>query len=162
MPGITVEPTDCFTYLGSQIYSSCRSSIEIFRRIGNASNVMGRLTNVWRQSKLSLSTKMRLYNALVKTVLLYGAETWTILKSDEQKLEAFHVSCQRHILGIRWYDFVRRAEVVNRTHQESLATQIRSRRLAVFGHVRRLPDTTPAHTSLSLSGRRIDNRLAWK
>jgi len=85
---------------------------------------MGSLTNVWRQSKLSLSTKMRLYNALVKTVLLYGAETWTILKSDEQKLEAFHVSCQRHILGIRWYDFVRRAEVVNRTHQESLATQI--------------------------------------
>jgi len=49
---------------------------------------------------------MRLYNALVKSVGLYGAETWMVLKYDEQKLEAFHMSCQLHILGIRWYDFV--------------------------------------------------------
>jgi len=43
----------------------------------------GPLPNVWWQSKLSLSTKMHLYIALVKSVLLYGAETWTILKCDE-------------------------------------------------------------------------------
>jgi len=85
MQGNTVEPTDCFTYLGIQIHSCGRSSIEIFRRIVIALNVMGLLTNVWRQSKLSLSTKMRFYNALVKSVLLYGAETWTVLKSDQQK-----------------------------------------------------------------------------
>jgi len=111
MQSNTVEPTDGFTYLGSQIHSSGRSSIEIFRRISIASNVMA----AWPhgdKSKLSLSTKMRLYNALVKAVLLYGAETWTILKYDEHKLEAFHMSCQRRILGIRWNDFVTNAEVV--------------------------------------------------
>jgi hypothetical protein len=167
MQGNTVEPTDCFTYLGSQIHSSGHSTTEIFRRIGIASSVMGRLTNVWRQSRLSLSTKMRLYNALVKSVLLYGAETWTMLKSDEQKLEAFHMSCQRHILGIRWYDFITNVEVVARTQQENLAAQIQRRRLAVFGHVRRLPDTVQAHTALRLSidarsGRRVDGRLQWK
>ena len=75
----TVESTDCFIYLGCQIHSSGRSSTKIFRRIGIASSVMGRLTNVWRQSRLSISTKMRLYYALVKSVLLYGVETWTML-----------------------------------------------------------------------------------
>jgi len=63
-------------------------------------------------------------NVLVKSVLLYGAETRTILKYDEQTLEAFHMSCQRRILGIRRYDFVTNGEVVDRTHQESLVTQV--------------------------------------
>jgi len=128
---------------------------------------MGCLANVWRQSRLSLSTKMRLYNALAKSVLLYGAETWTVLKSDEQKLEAFHMSCQRRILGIRWYNFITNAEVVACTHQENLATQVQKRRLALFGHVRRLSDMTPAHAALRLSvdarsGRPIGGSSQWK
>jgi len=86
MQGLIVESTNCFIYLVSQIHSSGRSTTEIFGRLGIASSVIGRLTNEWRQSRLSLRTKMQLYNALVKSVLLYGAETWTMLKSDEQKL----------------------------------------------------------------------------
>jgi len=68
--GNTVESTDCFSYLGSPLHSSGRSTIEIIKRFGIASSVMGRLFNVWRQSKLSVYTKMRLYNALVKSVLI--------------------------------------------------------------------------------------------
>ena len=60
------------------------------------------------------------------------------------------MSCQHRILGIRWYDFIT-AEVVGRTHQVNLAVQIQKRRLAVFGHVRRLPDTVTAHTALRLA-----------
>jgi len=44
--GNTVKSTACFTYLGSQLHSSCRSTTEIFRRISIASSVMGRLSNV--------------------------------------------------------------------------------------------------------------------
>ena len=88
-----------------------------------------------------------------------------MLKSDEQKLKSF----QLRILGIRWYDFITNAEVVGRTHHENLVTQIRKRRLAVFGtaHVRLLPDTVPAHTALRLSidarsGCRFDGSPQWK
>jgi len=64
---------------------------------------MGQLTCVWRQSiRLSLNTKLRLYNALVVSVLLYGAETWTLTKSDEQKLGAFQMSCLWRILGLTY------------------------------------------------------------
>jgi len=38
---------------------------------------------------VSLYIKLRLYNGLVVSVLLHGAETWTLTRSDEQKLEAF-------------------------------------------------------------------------
>jgi len=129
--------------------SGC-STTKIFRRIGIASSVMGRLTNVWRLWRLSISTKMRLYNAFVKSILLYVAEIWTILKSYVQKIEAFHMSCQRRILGIRWYDFISSTKVVDRTHEESITTQVQRRRLALFGHVGRLLDTVPANAALRL------------
>ena len=70
-----VDSTDHFTYLGSDMHSSERSTPEILRRIGLASNIFSRLTNIWKQSRLSMYTKMRLYNALVISVLLYGSET---------------------------------------------------------------------------------------
>ena len=41
---------------------------------------------------LQLSTKIRLYQASVMSVLLYAAETWTLLLCDEKTLEAFHGS----------------------------------------------------------------------
>ena len=47
-----------------------------------------------------------LYQALVMSVLLYGAETWTLLAADIGTLEAFHrpMKCQRQMLNIHWWD----------------------------------------------------------
>ena len=86
-----------WSYTYSDIHSSERSTPEILRRIGLASNIFGRLANIWTRTGLSLETKIRLYNALVISVLLYGSETWTLLKADERRLEAFHMNCQRRI-----------------------------------------------------------------
>jgi len=55
------------------------------------------------------------------------------------------MSCQRRILGIRWYDFVTNATIINRTGQESVRDKITRRHHAMFGHVRRLPEVTAAH-----------------
>jgi len=78
--------------LSSDIHSSERSTQEILRRIGLASNIFGRLANIWKRTGLSLQTEIRLCNALVISVLLYGSKTWTVLKADERRLEAFHMS----------------------------------------------------------------------
>jgi len=42
---------------------------------------------------------------------MYGSETWTMLKSDVTKLQAFHMQNQRRILGIHWFDFIKNEEV---------------------------------------------------
>jgi len=115
---------------------------------------------------LSMHTKMRLYNALVISVLLYGSETWTLRKADERRLEAFHMNCQRRILGIRWFHFITNASVTSQTGKD-MASHIRRRRLSVIGHVRWLPEATPAHYALRLAmdtraGYRSDNRPEWK
>jgi len=90
--------------------------------------------NIWKRTGLSLRTKIRLYNTLVISVLLYGSETWTLLKADERRLEAFHMNCQRRILGIRWFHFVMNASVTSQTGEEGLAIRICRWRLSIFGH----------------------------
>ena len=69
------------------------------------------------------------------------------------------VNCQRWILGIRWFHFVTNASVTSQTGKEGLAIRICRRKLSIFGHVRRLPEATPAHSALRLA---VDARAGGK
>ena len=55
---------------------------------------------------------------------------WTLLQSEEKKLEAFRMSCQHRILGVRWYDFVPNTVIAQRTGQDSLLSSMR-----LFGEI---------------------------
>ena len=61
-------------------------------------------------------------------------------------IECFHMKCQRRMLGLRWHDFVRNSEVS--THWSHVSDRITRGRNAIFGHVARLPDNTPAHQAM--------------
>ena len=91
------------------------------RRIALASSAMNQLNRAWRQSSASVHQApfVRVLRT-VNTSLLQ--ETWTLLKSDADRLQAFHMRCLRRILGIRWYDHITNAEVKTRTHSEDLPT----------------------------------------
>ena len=75
-------------------------------RLGIAGSIMAQLDKVWRQQRLSLSTKLRIYTSHVQSVVLYGSETWTMRKVDSDRIQSFHMQALRRILGIRWYDKV--------------------------------------------------------
>ena len=49
---------------------------DVRTRIGKARAAFANLSNVWKASKISISTKIRLFNSNIKSVLLYGCETW--------------------------------------------------------------------------------------
>ena len=97
---------------------------------------------------MSLNTELRLYETCILPVLLYCSETWTLLKADIDRLQAFHMRGLRRILGVRWFDHVTNAEVKDRTRLEDIELRIRRRRFALFGHVARMPPGVPAHDAL--------------
>jgi len=82
-----------FIYLGSKQSSSGYCRPDMLRRVGLASSVVSSLQRIWKCSYLSTNTKVHLYQALVMSVLLYGAETWTLLAAYIGTLEAFHMKC---------------------------------------------------------------------
>ena len=146
--GNPVDLVESFTYLGSIQTSDgyCRS--DITRRIGLESSAMSSLSDIWNTKHVSIQTKVRVYQTLVLSVLLYASETCTSLASDMKAIESFHMKCQRRILGIRWHDFVRTSEVSLCTGLAPVSDRITRGRNAIFGHAARLPDNIPTHQAM--------------
>jgi len=75
IPGHQVQAVNRFAYLCSDADSSGYCTPKILRRIGLASSIMPQLDRVWKQSRLSNTTKFRIYNSSVLSSLLYTSET---------------------------------------------------------------------------------------
>ncbi|VDO59623.1 unnamed protein product [Schistosoma margrebowiei] len=96
-----LENVKTFTYMGSIIDEHGGSDADAKARIGKARAAYLQLRNVWNSKQLSTNTKVRIFNTNIKTVLLYGAGTWTTTKAIIQKIQVFINSCLRKILRIR-------------------------------------------------------------
>jgi len=59
-------------------------------RIGKASSVFGMLHDVWRNKHIGLKVKVRLYESLVMSTMLYSAEQWPLTIPQKKKLDAAH------------------------------------------------------------------------
>ena len=99
-----LDQVNRFKYLGVTLTPSNDSTSEIKSRLLLASTALGKLQKVWTDKDITLSTKLRLLNALVYPVLLYGSEIWTIKKNDLKKLVAFEMRCYRKVLNITGKD----------------------------------------------------------
>jgi len=132
--GNSVETVTSFTYLGSVLESGLGSHKEILRRIALAGNVLNSLSSIWKQSRLSLQIKLRLFNSLVVPVLLYGSETWIILQADANRLNGFYMRSQRRILNVRWYELISNDTITSMTGLPPINNIIRKRRRTLFGH----------------------------
>ncbi|VDP53669.1 unnamed protein product [Schistosoma margrebowiei] len=115
--GEDLEDVKTFTYLGSIIDEQGGSDADVKARIGKARAAYLQLRNVWSSKQLSTNTKVRIFNTNVKTVLLYGAETWRTTKAITQKIQVFINSCLRKILQICWPDTVSNNLLWERTNQ---------------------------------------------
>ena len=49
-----------------------------------------------------LPTKVRLVEAMVFPVVMYGYESWTIKKAELRRMDAFDLWCWRRLLRVPW------------------------------------------------------------
>ena len=100
---------------------------------------------------MSRATKLKLFNSIVISVLLYGCESWKGLKEVEERVRRFESSCLRRILRIQWFDYVSEEELRLRSGQQSVIEKIRVARWKWYGHTIRMTD-----------GRLPKNALSWR
>ena len=92
--GGEIEGVEEFPYLGSTIASSGAMDPDVDRRVAQASRAFGALRKaVFLDKDLTLTTKRKVYQACVLSILLYGAECWTLLRRHTRKLNSFHHRC---------------------------------------------------------------------
>ena len=71
-------------YLGMLISNDNSVEKEIKRRILAGNRTYFANINLFRSRLLSTATKIILYKTLIRPVVLYGAEAWTLTKKEEQ------------------------------------------------------------------------------
>ncbi|VDP77986.1 unnamed protein product, partial [Schistosoma mattheei] len=95
-----------------------------------------------RRRDIRLSTNGRVYWAEVRSVLLYGRETWP-LRGDTRKLLVFDHSCPRNIARVCCDHRVSNSEVrhgVLWNDGKSVGEVVNSHRLRWLGHALRIPE----------------------
>ncbi len=94
----------------------------------------------------SMNLKMRTFESFISSIFLYNSELWTMNQKMEHIYFVFHF--MRRSLKLIWEDKITNDELYERTEQKIWSSIIKTRRLHWFGHLMRLPDTTPAKQSL--------------
>ncbi len=90
--------------------------------------------------EISSRTKGRVYQAVVRSVLLYGYETWPVRVADERMLEFFDNVRIRRILRVRRRDYVPSLKLRCRLCLTSILVLLVQRRLRWVGHATRRPE----------------------
>ena len=95
------------------------------------------LRKIWKSRSLKERTKLKIFNTTVKSVLLYGTETWKPSKTIMHKLAVFHQRCLRRISRIFWLQKITNDNLLKRTKQRPMAGELKMRRWKWMGHVAR-------------------------
>ena len=126
-----------FVYLGSVVNTDGGTDEDIKSRINKARHAFNTLRPIWNSSALSLHNKISIFNTNVKSVLLYGSETWRTTKSNTHKLQTFINRCLRNIINIRWTDVISNADPWDKTGQSPIEVKIKKRKWGWIGHTLR-------------------------
>ena len=63
---------------------------------------MTTLDSILKSRDITLPTKVLLVKGMVFPVVMYGCESWTVIKAEHQRIDAFELWCWRRLLRVPW------------------------------------------------------------
>ena len=94
---------------------------------------MTNLDSVLKSRDITLLTKVYVIKAMVFPVILYECDSWTIKKTECQRIDAFELWFWRKLLRVPWT--VRRSILKEINPEYSLEGLIMKLKLQYFGHL---------------------------
>ena len=94
---------------------------------------------------------MRLFIATVESVLLYGAETWTITRTMKKQLDGCYTRMLRMALNVSWKQHIPNIQLYQLYGElPPVSTKVQQRRMRLGGHCVRQDDEV------------ADKRILWQ
>ena len=110
-------------------------------------------------------TKVRLVEAMVFPVVMYGCESWTVKKAECQRIDTFELSCWRRLLRVPWTARRSNQSILKEISPGcSLEGMMLKLKLQSFGHLMRRVDSLEKTLMLGGIGgrrRRGQQRMRW-
>ncbi|GFS25539.1 endonuclease-reverse transcriptase [Elysia marginata] len=122
-----------------------------------------KLSSIWiRNNKAKQVTRLNLYQALVKSILLYICGTWSLTKQEEHKLNTFHRRQLRTILNIKHPTVIKNNALYQKTGETPISLTILEARWRLFGHILRQAINTPPNVAMTSRRREANNEADQK
>jgi len=119
--GQAIENVEDFTCLGARVSIAGGGDEDIHERLRKAGEAFCRLSRSWNSAVYSTTTKVRLFNLLVKSVLLHGCETWKMTEGNKKTLDTFQTNaCEESI--VFWPYIVSNRELLSRSNGREMLT----------------------------------------
>jgi len=129
--GQQLENVYLFDYLGCRNECDCNDLADVKHRMDLAQATFSSLNHIWKDHRLRLQLKIRLYKASVCSTLAHESEAWDLTKCIEKRVNGFNSRCL-HTITNRSY----RSTASN--PEFNLLLSIRKRRHRYAGHVLRM------------------------
>lgn len=144
LAGGPIDQCTDFKYLGSWIRNTSK---DFEARKAQAWSACTQLRKVWT-SPIGRELKLRVFSACVTSILLDGAESWSMTKTLEKRLDGCYTKLLRMALNVSWKDKKTNLELYGNLSKASVI--LRKRRVTLFGHLHRLKEYNPQPVSYSL------------
>ena len=131
-----LEEAQDFKYFGAWVK---RTEQDVKTRKPMTWKACNNLSKLWK-SNLSNDIKIKLFQATVEKVLLYGSEPWAVTRKIGKALDGCYNRMLRAALDISWKSHITNNDVYG--DLPKLATKITKRRLQFAGHCKRRKSST--------------------
>ena len=129
-----------FKYLGVTISEEGDSEEAVRARVSAAWGKWRDLSGVISDKKMPRKLKIKLYMTVIRPVLLYGAECWTVRKKEEQILEKTEMRMLRRIKVVTLTDKVKSVDIRKELGVTSIQEKVRKVKLRCNGHMQRMEE----------------------
>jgi hypothetical protein len=93
--------------------------------------------------------KLNIYNALIKSSLLYGSETWRLTVNNKKWVEATEMGALRRSLRISRKERIKNVTIRQQIGlEETIVKEIEQDQLTWYGHVQRMAEGRLPKTAL--------------
>ena len=155
--GASLKQVQAFKYLGLVLNERGGSEAAVKARVTAAWNKWREMSGVVGDRRMPRKLKVKIYMTVIRPVLMYGAEVWTVRKKEERLLETTEMRMLRRIRGVTLRDRMRSADIRRELRVEKITSKIRTARLRWFGHVKRMDQDTWVKRAMEME---VDGRRA--
>ena len=135
--GQEIELVNSFCYLGDMLSCDGGCVAAVRTRVACAWSKWRELAGLLNMREIPLLSRAAVYDACIRSVLLYSSETWAVTKKLEDEIRGCDRRMLRFMAGVKLRDRVTSAEILERCGLKDILKVLQVRRLRWFGHVKR-------------------------
>lgn len=137
--GEEIEEVDKYVYLGQEVNMRNDLEGEVSRRKRAGWSSFMSIKDILQRS-IPKKVRANLFTSTVMPAMLYGSETWSLTKAEENSLSVTQRAMERRMLGISIRDRVPNEVLRERSGLCDIAEESRRRKMQWAGHVARMHD----------------------